>query len=133
MPFLTAPHWCASYYEGHNRFQWTFDCKKVGSLHIDSSGYNKPIRLVGDTQLSVLVSNSIDICLVSFLTFVRFFKASYSEQTFNMKLRNYMLLTLLGIALLDGILGIFVAGPFGYLSNYIRPIVAVVFMGQVRQ
>ena len=50
-----------------------------------------------------------------------------------MKLRNYMLLTLLGIALVDGILGIFVGGIFGYISNYIRPIVAVVFLGQVRQ
>ena len=50
-----------------------------------------------------------------------------------MKLRNYMLLILLGIALVDGILGIFVGGVFGYISNYIRPIVAVVFLGQVRQ
>ena len=44
-----------------------------------------------------------------------------------------MLLTLLTIALIDGALGIFVGGIFGYISNYIRPVVAVVFMGQVRQ
>ena len=44
-----------------------------------------------------------------------------------------MLLTLLIIALTDGALGIFVGGIFGYISNYIRPVVAVVFMGQVRQ
>ena len=50
-----------------------------------------------------------------------------------MKSRNYMLLTLLTIALVDGALGIFVGGIFGYISNYIRPVVAVVFMGQVRQ
>ena len=63
---------------------------------------------------------------------MRFYKASYSEQSFNMKLRNYMLLTLLGLALVDDTLGIFVGGVFGYVSNYIRPIVAVVFLGQVR-
>ena len=88
--------------------------------------------MVGGTQLSVAVSNTIDICLVSFLTFVRFFKASYSDQSTSMKSRNYMLLTLLTIALVDGALGIFVGGIFGYISNYIRPVVAVVFMGQVR-
>ena len=72
MPFLTAPHWCAEYYGGKKMWAWTFDCSVAGSVHIDSSGYNKPIRLAGSVQLSVLVSNSIDICLVSFLTFVRF-------------------------------------------------------------
>ena len=46
-----------------------------------------------------------------------------------MKLRNYMLLALLSIALVDGVLGIFVGGIFGFLSNWIRPVVAVVFMG----
>ena len=97
------------------------------------SGYNKPIRLVGDTQLSVAVSNSIDIFFVSILTSVRFYKASYSDQSKSMKLRNYMLLALLSIALIDGVLGIFVGGIFGFLSNWIRPVVAVVFMGQVRQ
>lgn len=48
-------------------------------------------------------------------------------------MRNYMLLSLLGIAIVDGVLGIFIGEIFGYISNYIRPIVAVVFMGQVRQ
>ena len=43
-----------------------------------------------------------------------------------------MLLALLGLALVDDTLGIFVGGVFGYVSNYIRPIVAVVFLGQVR-
>ena len=133
MPFLTAPTWCAQYYDKIDRWQWTLDCSYAGSVHIDSTGYNKPIRLVGGTQLSVAVSNTIDICLVSFLTFVRFFKASYSDQSASMKSRNYMLLTLLIIALVDGALGIFVGGIFGYISNYIRPVVAVVFMGQVRQ
>ena len=130
MPFLTAPTWCSKYYSENGQYwRWTFDCSYAGSVHIDSSGYNKPIRLVGGTQLSVVVSNSIDIFLVSILTSVRFYKASYSDQTKSMKLRNYMLLSLLGIALVDGALGIFVGGIFGYISNYIRPIVAVVFMG----
>ena len=37
------------------------------------------------------------------------------------------------IAIIDGALGIFVGKVFGYLSNWIRPIVAITFMGQVRQ
>ena len=133
MPFLTAPVWCVQYWNEIDPWQLTIDCKHAGSVHIDSTGYNKPIRLVGDTQLSILVSNSIDICLVSFLTFVRFYKGTYSKQSKSMKLRSYILLSLLLIAIIDGVLGIFVGKIFGYLSNWIRPIVAVVFMGQVRQ
>ena len=49
MPFVTAPHWCADYYGGKNKWAWTFDCSVAGSVHIDSSGYNKPIRLSGGT------------------------------------------------------------------------------------
>ena len=60
---------------------------------------------------------------------MRFYKASYSDQSKSMILRNYMLLALLSIALVDGVLGIFVGGIFGFLSNWIRPVVAVVFMG----
>ena len=47
-------------------------------------------------------------------------------------MRNYILLALLGIAIVDGILGIFFGKIFGYISNYIRPIVSIVFLGQVR-
>ena len=60
---------------------------------------------------------------------MRFYKASYSEQDSYMKMRNYILLALLGIALVDGILGIFFGEIFGYISNYIRPIVSIVFLG----
>ena len=44
-------------------------------------------------------------------------------------MRNYILLALLGIAVVDGVLGIFFGKMFGYISNYIRPIVSVVFLG----
>ena len=63
---------------------------------------------------------------------MRFYKATYATQSKTMKMRNYILLSLLMIAIIDGALGIFVGKVFGYLSNWIRPIVAITFMGQVR-
>ena len=126
MPFISPPNWCANYWNSINRFQWTYDCQEAGLVN-EEDGVIRPIRVAG-VHLSSIIATMADTLLISILTFVRFYKASFMNQSWNAKFRNYILLTLLTISIIDEFGSILVQAINGNYFNLIRPLVAIVFM-----
>ena len=136
MPFAQPPNWCQTIYQKDEspeggEWHWTYDCEKRGQEHM-TDGKPTPIRLAGKHHLSAIVSTSIDIVLISSLTAVRFYKASYLNQSRKAKARNFIMLGILAISIINEILGLVFLKVNGNLFNLVRPIVAIVFMSQVR-
>lgn len=82
-------------------------------------------------KLAPWVTGTIDIICLAILAAFRFTKLTWRKQSKKAKCRNYLLGALFVICLADTIYAI-VRTKYPYLNNFLRPVVIMIFLSQLR-
>jgi hypothetical protein len=123
VPFLQSPDWCTSEVADMNKdHDIIFDCQAVRSNTVKYSNLPK---------LAPWFTGLLDILCLSFFAFFRGYKLTWRAQSKKDRNRTISLIVLLIVCLTD--ISISMARErYPYLTNFLRPVVVMIFMSSIR-
>ena len=124
VPFLQTPAWCIDYFRDKDTqyLRPIYECTEVDGGTIRYSELPK---------LAPFITGSLDFICLGILTFLRYFKMSWREESSKDKCRTYGLAAMFIISILDLCVAIAI-NKCPYIANYIRPFVVLVFHSTIR-
>lgn len=123
VPFLQTPDWCLNNATPDEKTAWLYKCEHVLGGTVKYSDLPK---------LAPWVTGTLDFICLFILAFFRFSKLRWRAMSPKAKWRNYSLAALWVICTGDIIYSLVPPVNYPYLTNFLRPIVIMIFLSQLR-
>ena len=119
LPCIESPDWCNDNVENSDRFHFWIDCRNLGYPYS---------RL---PTIGPFFTTMVDIFCVVYLAFVKWYKNKWREQTKYDRARNYYMIAIFGVSLVDLSFSIILLKR-PIVSAFLRPFILASCMSSVR-